>query len=472
MASSGRGFGLAFAVAAAVTTGGGGARAADYVVATTGDDGASGDAQSPFATIQHGVDVAMPGDTVTVRAGVYSEAVHFTRSGAAGAPIIVKAHPGERPIIEPPAGAFPILLEAEPWQNKIEIGFITVDGFELRNGTATAMLELTNVHDVVLRRNFIHGGVHQGILGQGHDVTIDANEISDNGDVTTNQDHGMYLTGRRFTITNNVVHDNSSFGIQVAAYACGGSICAGPDDSGAVDWLIANNVFAFEKNRSGIVVWEPDASYGDEANGEMMNISIVDNIFYDNDPMNPGGSNGVEFVTTTGQGVVTIESNLFFSDIDNPDLSPNMAAVTGSLDVDPMFVAPATFDFHLQPKSKAIDAGASVPSVTHDFDGNARPQGGGYDIGAFEFVVTGGAGGGGGASASASTSDAASGQTSSASGSGGAAGAGGGAPGGGASGCSCTADGDAPGRPGALLAFTIALGLAAARRRGRFKIRR
>jgi parallel beta-helix repeat protein len=43
-----------------------------------------------------------------------------------------------------------------------------------------------------------------------------------------------------------------------------------------------------------------------------------------------------------------------------------------------------TVDYHLLPSSPAIDVGYVVP-VSNDFDGNLRPLGAGYDIGAFEF---------------------------------------------------------------------------------------
>jgi hypothetical protein len=70
---------------------------------------------------------------------------------------------------------------------------------------------------------------------------------------------------------------------------------------------------------------------------------------------------------------------------------------------DPVFVNPATYDFHLGAGSPAIDAGvADASNGTTDRDGNARSQGAAPDLGAYEttpVVVTppadtGGGGGG------------------------------------------------------------------------------
>jgi parallel beta-helix repeat protein len=57
--------------------------------------------------------------------------------------------------------------------------------------------------------------------------------------------------------------------------------------------------------------------------------------------------------------------------------------------VDPMFVDALANNFHLRPDSPAIDAGQSLASVVDDFDDNPRPQGAGYDIGAYELPVSG-----------------------------------------------------------------------------------
>lgn len=58
-----------------------------------------------------------------------------------------------------------------------------------------------------------------------------------------------------------------------------------------------------------------------------------------------------------------------------------------AINADPRFVDLANGDLHLQTTSPAIDAGTSV-TVTHDKAGVARPAGAGFDIGAYEFIVT------------------------------------------------------------------------------------
>jgi hypothetical protein len=52
--------------------------------------------------------------------------------------------------------------------------------------------------------------------------------------------------------------------------------------------------------------------------------------------------------------------------------------------MDPKFVNAAGGDFHLMAGSPAIDAADPAVTQTLDFDGVARPQGAGRDMGAFE----------------------------------------------------------------------------------------
>jgi hypothetical protein len=53
--------------------------------------------------------------------------------------------------------------------------------------------------------------------------------------------------------------------------------------------------------------------------------------------------------------------------------------------VDPKFVSAATKDFRLLPNSPLVDAAVTLNDVTVDILGVPRPQGAGYDIGAYEF---------------------------------------------------------------------------------------
>ena len=45
----------------------------------------------------------------------------------------------------------------------------------------------------------------------------------------------------------------------------------------------------------------------------------------------------------------------------------------------------AADDYHLAAESVAIDAGEEISSITDDLDGLPRPDGEGYDIGAYEY---------------------------------------------------------------------------------------
>jgi hypothetical protein len=72
----------------------------------------------------------------------------------------------------------------------------------------------------------------------------------------------------------------------------------------------------------------------------------------------------------------------------------------GSIKADPKFVDPANNDFHLQADSPAIDKGIETTvfqtfynlygiDIKKDYDANLRPQGAGWDIGAYEYTPQG-----------------------------------------------------------------------------------
>jgi hypothetical protein len=68
----------------------------------------------------------------------------------------------------------------------------------------------------------------------------------------------------------------------------------------------------------------------------------------------------------------------------SPTMHACALAVTGTASGDPRYLFPGT-DFHLALGSPAINAGNSELAPPTDLDGNHRPSGPGYDVGAYEY---------------------------------------------------------------------------------------
>lgn len=356
------------------------ARANTYYVSTKGSDKNPGSEAKPLRTVQKAADMARAGDTILVRGGVYREHVVLRFSGQERKPIVLKDYPGERPVIQPgelskePPGHCLLLQAQEGYQKPI--GWITIEGLEIRYGWDG--VKIYNAHDIIIRKCHIHENWNQGILGNGNRVLIDRNIIAGNGTnkkAARNLLHGIYATGSAFTITNNVIHSNTAYGIQVAAYDYKKDSMAGPEYADAKNWLIANNTIALNKNRAGIVIWQDGVE----------NCVVQNNIFYRN-----GGVNGVLFYSQQGRRH-PIRNNIFYPPGENlVSTEDNAYEAIGNKQVDPRFVDFDSFDFHLKANSPAIDTGSSERAPKADLDGKPRPQGGKVDIGAYEFPATAG----------------------------------------------------------------------------------
>ncbi len=356
-----------------------------YVVARE-DENASDDnpgtLEEPLLTIRRALELAVAGDVIEVRTGVY-DAVRIARSGEDGAPIVLAAFPGEHPVIDA-SDSGDRAIEIRAGSGTEAIGWLTIQGFELRNAPYEG-IKYYNAHHLTIRHNEIHHNVNQGVLGSGgHDIVVDGNVIHDNGLACPRCDkrgtknrwhHGMYAHGQHYVVVNNVFYLNAAFGLQISGDPYDPSQHPGPEFAGASDWLVAHNVFAFQKDNSGAVVQYEEAT----------GVRFYNNVFYMNS-RNTENTNGIHFSGAGGGHV--IENNLFFTDrdvdqIDSPELYTERNNVYGS---DPAFVDDASFDFRLTPGSPAIDRGLDLPEVARDFLGVTRPQGPGFDIGAFELV--------------------------------------------------------------------------------------
>ncbi len=98
-------------------------------------------------------------------------------------------------------------------------------------------------------------------------------------------------------------------------------------------------------------------------------------------------------ITVTAGATATLEATLWGSGAwaNGADWGGSGAIFTGTVNLwgDPGFVNPAAGDYHIGPTSAAVDVGVDA-GVTTDIDGDPRPYGSGYDIGADECTVAGG----------------------------------------------------------------------------------
>ncbi|MET9390333.1 right-handed parallel beta-helix repeat-containing protein [Streptomyces sp. NPDC006624] len=130
------------AALAMALTGPAAAAGTTLVVAPNGDDAAPGTLARPLRTIQRAVDLAGPGDTITLRGGTYAltDNITITTSGTAAQPITLAAHPGERVVVDGeklPASHTPVgggIPRAERGAVHMEASHWRISDLEIVNG--------------------------------------------------------------------------------------------------------------------------------------------------------------------------------------------------------------------------------------------------------------------------------------------------------------------------------------------------
>jgi hypothetical protein len=194
-----------------------------YVVATTGSDANPGSLASPFATIQHALNVATkPGDVVQVRDGTYHESIAFPASGSRLGSIALTAFPGEHPILD---GTGVVGQNMVTLKN---VSFVKLSGFEIENLTGVnngSAIRVTGYgSNIEIRNNVIHdirGTNAMGITVFGNSVAksiayvvIDNNEIY-NAEPAPNEALALDGNITQFQVTGNRVHDVNGVGIDL-----------------------------------------------------------------------------------------------------------------------------------------------------------------------------------------------------------------------------------------------------------------
>jgi hypothetical protein len=230
-----------------------------------------------------------------------------------------------------------------------------------------------NFEYIEIASNKVHDNYEDGLdWKDAVNVRIHDNEIYNNwgNGIGSNNTY----PSSNFEIWNNRIYNNGWYGISVQ----GGS-------NNQSNWKIWNNLIY--GNVSNPPKWNPTGVSLSGTGHE-----FYYNVVYNNDP------NGLRTGKAVSAGTATVKNNIIYdhggsgNSLDGRGVIQNnyVYPATGNIgsnaitSSNPMLADEGAGDFQLLSGSPLINAALDV-GITTDFQGNLRPAGGGYDIGAYEF---------------------------------------------------------------------------------------
>jgi uncharacterized repeat protein (TIGR01451 family) len=190
-----------------------------------------------------------------------------------------------------------------------------------------------------------------GLSFHGSQATLDGNLVVSN---YSGSGGGMFIKESSVTFINTVIADNR-------AWYIGGAICVQSSSPRFLHTTIARN-----SGSTGVHLSYP-SSGGSRSTIVLTNTILVSHTVG---------------IRNYSPNIARLESTLWSSN--GTDWSGADIFHTNDYTGTPAFLSPNSRDYHIGPSSAAINAGVNT-GVTEDIDGNPRPLGSGYDIGADEF---------------------------------------------------------------------------------------
>ncbi|MFC1850385.1 right-handed parallel beta-helix repeat-containing protein [candidate division CSSED10-310 bacterium] len=405
---------------------------------------------TPWQTITKAANTMVAGDTVLIRQGTYIEQIELTTSGSSGLYITYQAYPGETATIDGSSISLPDyetgLFVVE------DVNYIKVSGLTMMNAGPNMNncgIYVDNANYIILETNHTINTVSSGIGVWGStNIIIDGNEVelacndgeqeditvagTDTFEVKNNHVHsggpgnngGEGITikdgSSNGQIFNNHVHDipngertciyldawdKETYNLEVyqnLLHNCCGGISLASENGGTLhDVKIYNNII-YDSYGSGLEIgnWgEPGVT-----SRPVQNVTFINNTVYYCGYNGWGGGFGNENPDVTN---IVVRNNIFSQNSEFQIANESAASLTVDhnlidgyrdyefeiygtdfVEDDPLFESTTLHDFHLQSNSPAINEGSATDAPSDDYDGNARPSGPEYDIGAYEFIST------------------------------------------------------------------------------------
>jgi hypothetical protein len=398
-----------------------------YYVSPTGNDSYPGTLSQPFKTIQHAANIIAPGDQVQIRSGTYNEQVIVSKTNTSGNYFTFSAYPGETVTIDGTG------IKPNSWGGLFEIrsNYVKIIGLHLINSYwfGFYMSDSVKASHIIIQNNTTYSTKSSGIYANSASyITVDGNDIQQANKGGCSQECITLESVTNFEVSNNQVHNGTGWsesckggeGIDVKVSSSNGSVHHNKvyDLPGEVGIYIdgysgsLHDVSVYNNSSSapdGIVV-------STEQGGQASNVNIFNNLVYNNEyagiwitdwmgGAKEGAKGNIQILNNTiynaaGVGLkvsakkyistsslITINNNLLYKNGSGISASGQVSQNNNFVG-DPKFVStdPNNTDFlKLSSTSPAIDFGIPTFAPSNDYAGINRPQGNGYDAGAYEY---------------------------------------------------------------------------------------
>jgi parallel beta-helix repeat protein len=416
-----------------------------YVNGAAGNDSNPGTQSLPWKTIQKAANTLIAGDTVVIQPGTYNERVVVTRSGNSGSYIALTAQGtvqckgftirGDYVKVS----GFTVTATQGTWSENgfgiwVQATHCLIEDNLAYYCPSGGLILRPESASCVVRNNRFHRNGRAGIDIRGSNQLVENNEIwgSINYHTPTAWNamdaDGIIFFGSGHIIRGNYIHDIS--------YSDPENQGRSPHIDGFQTWedlpekVHASNVW-IERNLIVLPVY-----YDASANGhgfmlhECSYITIRNNIVVTHGGTNTGGPKTSHHLTIENNTFIgslafnrayspvgislkdcpnsTVRNNIVYDQADwaihlegttstglnvgdnctynSNGTNPQGTRQSGDLwGVDPRFVNAASRDYHLQSNSPCINAGASIPDNTRDYENNPRPISSAWDMGSYEY---------------------------------------------------------------------------------------
>jgi hypothetical protein len=416
------------------------ARAADWFVAPGGVGTGSG--SFPFGRIQDALNAARAGDVITVAPGTYNETLTTVRNGASSAPVTLRAATPRTAIVTRAGRVLTVghaylvvdglVLDGQYGGDDVVRVTGAGDYLLLRNSevrrSSKDLIDLGNPMGVVIEGCLLHhalnaaGGrtdAHGVVAGAVRDLTIRDTEIhtfSGDGlqldpdraapgwDLVTVERSKIWLAplpAAQNGFAAGVVPGENAIDTKQAATNVRARLIVRDSIASGFRGGLIGNMAAFNLKEyvdatvDGVTVSDSEIAFRLRGPGTGARVLVTNAVVHDVTTAfryEDNIQNLRIWNSTVGRNVTrafqAASAPNAMLDVRNllsiPALTPEAHASSNLSVTVAAFVNAAVDDYHLVPGSPAIDAGERLTTVTVDRDGVERPQGGTYDVGAYE----------------------------------------------------------------------------------------